>query len=134
MANKKSKKKIIILTLIIVVVIALGLLVVLGSKKETIYTIQTEKIQRRTITQTVTATGKIYPEVQVVISPEVSGEIIALPVKEGTRVKKGDLLIKIKPDIYIAQRDRAAADMTSAKASLQRSESEYNRARQLSEK
>ena len=135
MANsKKSKKKIIIFSIIGVVVIVLTLLVILGSKKEPVFTVQTEKVQRRSITQTVTATGKIYPEVQVVITPEVSGEIIALPVKEGTRVKKGDLLIKIKPDIYIAQRDRAAADMTSAKASLQRSESEYNRARQLSEK
>ena len=135
MANsKKSKKKIIIFSIIGTLVVVLTLLVILGSKKEPVFAVQTEKVQRRSITQTVTATGKIYPEVQVVITPEVSGEIISLPVKEGSRVKKGDLLIKIRPDIYIAQRDRATADMTSAKASLERSESEYNRSRQLSEK
>ncbi|MBI4548110.1 MAG: efflux RND transporter periplasmic adaptor subunit [Ignavibacteriae bacterium] len=129
--NKKSRKKVIIFSIAGVLLIVLTLLVILGSKKETVYTVQTEKVQRRIITQTVTATGKIYPEVQVVITPEVSGEIITLPVKEGAKVKKGDLLLKIKPDIYIALRDRSAAELTSAKASLQRSESEYKRGNEL---
>ena len=129
--NKKSKKKVIIFSAIGVVLIALTLLVILGSKKEPVITVQVEKAQRRTITQTVTATGKIYPEVQVVISPEVSGEITSLPVKEGMRVKKGDLLMKIKPDIYVAQRDRSAAELSSAKSSLQRSQSEYKSANEL---
>ncbi len=131
MANGKSKKKIIIFSLAGVLLIALLLLVVLGSKKEPIVSVQVEKAMRRTITQAVTATGKISPEVQVVITPEVSGEITALPIKEGTKVRSGELLMKIKPDIYVAQRDRSAADLSSAKASMERSKSEYARANEL---
>ena len=78
--GKKSRKKIIILSVLGLVVVALLLLVILGSKKEPIVAVQVEKVQARSITQVVTATGKIQPEVQVVISPEVSGEIGALPV------------------------------------------------------
>ena len=129
--GKRSKKKVIIFSIAGVVLIALTLLVILGNKREPVFTVQTEKVERRTVTQTVTATGKISPEIQVNITPEVSGEITTLPVKEGMRVKKGDLLIKIKPDIYAAQRDRAAAELTSTKASLQKSESEYKRAKEL---
>ncbi len=129
--GKKSKKKIIIFSVAIAAVLVLAAIVVLSSKKEPVFSIETEKVQRRTITQTVTATGKIYPEVAVVISPEVSGEVIALPVKEGMRVKKGDLLMKIKPDTYIAMRDRANAGLTSAQSSLNRSESEHKRAKEL---
>jgi HlyD family secretion protein len=129
--NKKSKKKIIIFSVGGAVLIVVALLVILGSKRETVYQVQTEKVQKRTITQTVTATGKIYPEVQVVITPEVSGEIITLPVREGVRVHRGDLLMKIKPDIYLAMRDRASAGLSSARASLQKSEAEYKRAKDL---
>jgi HlyD family secretion protein len=128
---KKSKKKIIIFSAIIVALLVVGGVVLFGSKKEQVYSIETEKVSRRTITQTVTATGKIYPEVQVVISPEVSGEVIALPVKEGMRVRRGDLLMKIKPDTYLAMRDRATAGLTSSKANLTRSESEHKRANEL---
>ena len=131
MANGKSKKKVIIFSVGGGLLAVLALLVILGSKKEPVVSVQVEKVMRRTITQTVTATGKISPEVQVVISPEVSGEITALPVKEGMKVKKGDLLMKIKPDIYVALRDRSAADLASTKASLQRSESEFKRANEL---
>ncbi|HEV8537571.1 MAG TPA: efflux RND transporter periplasmic adaptor subunit [Bacteroidota bacterium] len=134
MANGKSKKKVIIFSSIGVVLIVLAALVIMGSKKEPVITVNVEKAQRRTVTQTVTATGKIQPEVQVIITPEVSGEITSLPVKEGTRVKKGDLLLKIKPDIYLAQRDRAAAELTSSKASAQRSASEFKRANELEAK
>ncbi|TAK54506.1 MAG: efflux RND transporter periplasmic adaptor subunit, partial [Bacteroidetes bacterium] len=87
MANgKKSKKKIIIFSIVGLVLIGLVLFVLLGTKRETVYTVQTEKVQRRTITQTVTATGKISPEIQVLITPEVSGEVVDLPVKEGDYV------------------------------------------------
>src|SRR6267378_1350241 len=134
MAIAKSKKKIIILSIIGALVIVLTLLVILGSKKEPVFPVQTEKVVRRTLTQTVTATGKIYPEVQVVISPEVSGEITELPVKEGMKMKKGDLLLKIKPDIYVAERDRAVAVQTSSKASLDRSAAEQRRSHEMSAK
>ncbi len=136
MANngKKSKKKVIILSLIGVVLVALVLIVFLGSKKEPIVAVQVEKVQARTITQIVTATGKIQPEVQVKISPEVSGEIVALPVKEGDHVKKGDLILKIKPDVYIALRDQFAAGLLQAKAMLTKAEADYIRIESLSKK
>ncbi len=134
MSVKKSKKKLFIFSGIGLVVIALVLILFLGSKKETVVAIQVEKVKRHTITQVVTATGKIQPEVQVKISPEVSGEIVALPVKEGQKVKKGDLLMKIKPDTYVAQRDQFAAGLLSAKAALSRTEPEFKRFDELYKK
>ena len=131
MANGKSKKKIIIFSAAGVLVIVLVALVIMGSKKEPVVTVQTEKTALRSITQTVTATGKIYPELQVIITPEVSGEIITLPVKEGARVQKGEMLMRIKPDIYNALRDRSMAERSSAKASLDKSRSENARAHEL---
>jgi HlyD family secretion protein len=109
--GKKSRKKLIIFSIIGVVLVVLVLLVILGSKRDTVLTVQTEKIQRRTITQLVSATGKIQPEVQVKINAEVSGEIITLAVREGQRVSKGQLLVHIKPDAYEAGMDRAQASM-----------------------
>lgn len=107
-------------------------------KREPVITVQTEKAARRNITETVVATGKIQPVVQVVINPEVSGEIIALPVKEGQLVKKGDLLVKIKPDNYVAQRNSAEASYRSAlagrdlaKANLEKAQLEFNRIKEL---
>lgn len=132
--QKKSKKKVIIISVIVGALAVLALLVILGSKNEPVISVQTEKIAKRTITQTVLATGKIYPEIQVLISPEVSGEITDLPVKEGQRVSKGDLLMRIKPDIYVAARERAAAGLASAKANLGQGESEFKRAKELFEK
>jgi HlyD family secretion protein len=116
--SKKTKKKIIIFGGLGVLLIALILVGLFSGSKEEIVAVQTEEAAKRNITQTVAATGKINPEFQVVITPEVTGEIITLPVKEGDRVKKGDLLIKIKADIYIAQQDRAEANLLSAKSSL----------------
>ncbi|MCC6397984.1 MAG: efflux RND transporter periplasmic adaptor subunit [Bacteroidetes bacterium] len=132
--GKKSKKKIIIFSIIGLLVIALGLVVFLGSRKEPVTTVQVEKVAARTLTQVVTATGKIQPEVQVKITPEVSGEIVTLPVKEGQRVKKGDLLMKIKPDFYVAQRDQYAAGLLQTKASLSKSEPEFRRVETLFKK
>ncbi|MHB1049336.1 MAG: efflux RND transporter periplasmic adaptor subunit [Bacteroidota bacterium] len=139
MANgKKNKKKIIIFSLIGLVVVILALVVFLGSKKENVVPVQTEKIGRRTITQMVNASGKIQPEKLVKINAEVSGEITDLPVKEGDKVKRGDLLIRIKPDQYQAQVDRAEAGLASAKASLnqqkanlEKAVSEFKRAEEL---
>jgi HlyD family secretion protein len=107
-------------------------------KREVILTIQTEKVARRDITELVVANGKIQPVVQVVINPEVSGEITELPVKEGQPVQKGDLLVKIKPDNYQAARNSAQASHRSAiaaqalaKANLKKAEIERKRARDL---
>jgi len=132
--GKKNKKKIIIFSIIGVMIIALALVVFLGSRKEPVITVQVEKAQYRSLTQVVTATGKIQPEVLVKITPEVSGEIVALPVKEGDRVKKGTLLMKIKPDFYMAQRDQAAAGLLQSKASLSKSEPEFRRMETLFKK
>jgi HlyD family secretion protein len=139
--TNKNKKKILIFSGIGVVVIALILVVVLGSKKETVITVQTEKAAKRSITQIVTASGKIQPETMVKINAEVSGEITQLPVKEGQRVRRGELLVRIKPDQYQAQVDRAEAGLASAKAglavqssSLEKANSEFIRAQELSQK
>ncbi len=97
-----------------------------------------EKAFRKTITQVVTATGKVQPEVEVKISPEVAGEITELPFKEGAVVKKGDLLIKIKPDYYLAQYDQDKANLVAVravaeqmKAQLQKASDDFKRSEDL---
>jgi len=143
MANgkKKSKKKIIVFSIIGVIIVALVLLAFFGGNKEEIISVQTEKVEKRNITQTVTATGKINPEFKVIITPEVTGEIVSLPVKEGDNVKKGTLLLRIKSDAYVAQREKAEAMLQSSKASLSQRDAEltkveadYNRAKELHSK
>lgn len=89
-----------------------------NKNKVVFITVQTEKVARRNLTEVVVATGKIQPVTLVKISPEVSGEIIDLPVKEGQRVQKGDLLLKIKPDFYIANTNSADASFKSSQAGL----------------
>jgi HlyD family secretion protein len=141
MANgkqKKSKKKLYIFGGIGLLVVILLIIAFAGGNKEEIISVQTEKVIKRTITQTVAATGKINPEFKVLITPEVTGEIVELPVKEGDRVKKGQLLIRIKGDQYQAQKQRLEASLQSAEASLKmreaeldRVESEYNRVKEL---
>ena len=86
------------------------------SKREKPIPITTEKAARRTILQTVSATGKVQPETEVKISPEVAGEIIELPVEDGMSIKKGDLLVKIKPDSYKAVLEQQEAAISTAKA------------------
>jgi HlyD family secretion protein len=130
MANgkrKKSKKKLLIFGGLGLLVIILIIVVIASGGKENIILIQTEKVQKRNITQTVTATGTINPEFKVAITPEVTGEIISLPVKEGDIVKKGQLLIKIKGDQYMAQKDRLEANLKSSEASLQMRVAEFNK-------
>lgn len=103
--------------------------------------VETTPVKRQNITQTVLASGKIQPEVEVKISAEVSGEIIALPVVEGQRVEKGDLLIKINPDIFQAAVNRtqaavnsALASKASAEAQLLEAEKNFNRNKKLHQK
>jgi HlyD family secretion protein len=95
------------------------------NKKPTEITV--EKAVIRDITQLVSATGKIRPEIEVKISPEVPGEIVEMPVVVGQRIKKGDLLLKIKPDRYVAQVKQAQASLSAAQAdSLQRKAQKLN--------
>ena len=100
--------------------------------------VEIEKVERRSITETVLASGKIQPEVEVKISPDVSGEIVELLIKEGERVEKGELLLKIKPDIYksILERSKASvntakANLAKSKAQLSESEANFNRNKRL---
>ncbi len=104
-------------------------------------TVQTERVARRNLTEIVTATGKVQPFLAVKISPEVSGEIIELPVKEGQSVKKGDLLVRIKPDFYVASRNSAEASFKSAEsarttavAQAAKAEAEFKRNQELFER
>ena len=84
-----------------------------------------EFVELHDIVETVSANGKIQPEIEVKISPDVSGEIIELAVKEGDKVNRGDLLVKINPDIYLASVDRMDAALNSAKASLANSKARF---------
>src|SRR3954452_23153931 len=88
---------------------------ILGKREKPI-PVTTEKAERRTIVQTVSATGKIQPETEVKISPEVAGEIIDLPVEDGKAVNKGDLLVRIKPDSYKALLEQQEAAISTARA------------------
>jgi len=97
-------------------------------KKEEIITVQTEKVQRRDLTEVVVANGRVFPVVQVKISPEVSGEIIELPVKEGQSVKKGDLLLRIKPDFYAASKRSAEASYQASVANKELSAANLRKA------
>ncbi|SHF49355.1 HlyD family secretion protein [Fodinibius roseus] len=112
----------------------------LGGGEEA-FEVETAEAAQRNITQIVSASGKIQPEVEVVMRPEVSGEIIELPVKEGDYVAKGDLLVRIKPDIYQARIDEINASLLTqkarreqARASLLEAESVYKQNKQLFER
>lgn len=145
MAKKKSAtKRILILVgilLVVAVVVVVGLRasgVVGGQERAT--PVELADVEIRTVTQLVTASGNIQPEVEVRISPDVSGEIVELPIVEGDKVRRGQLLARIKPDFYQAQVDQAEASVLQAKASeaqrradLLNSELELNRQRTLFE-
>jgi HlyD family secretion protein len=108
------------------------------SKREKPIPVTTEKAVRKTVVQTVSATGKVQPETEVKISPEVAGEIIELPVEDGMSVKKGDLLVKVKPDSYKAALEQQEAAISSAratnlqlKATMMKTEQDLKRAEDL---
>jgi HlyD family secretion protein len=135
MAKNKSrrKRKIIVFSILGLLVIG-GLAARKHFKAEPSIAVATEKVTRRNITEIVIANGKIEPVLQVKISPEVSGQIIVLNVKEGQDVKKGDLLFKILPDNYVAARNSAQANYKSsvanrdtASANLEKADLEYKR-------
>ena len=127
-----SKKTIYILLAVAVVLI--GTLIglsksgVIGNKDKGTE-IEIANVAASTIVETVSATGKIQPEIEVRISSEVSGEIIALNVKEGQVVKKGDLLVKINPDLYTSSYNRTISNLSGTKAGLNQSEASYKEAK-----
>ncbi len=117
MKQKKLLKYLAIATVVLLIFVVIAKRAGWIGKEKPIE-VSVEKVQKRTILETVTANGKIRPETDVLLSPEVSGEVIELYVKEGDYVEKGKLLLKIKPDIYISVRDRATAAVNSSKANL----------------
>ncbi len=124
-----KNKKIIFLTIasIIVLLIVLKKTGVVGS--DSLLEVTVEEVKPRTIVETISASGKIRPQTEVKISPEVSGEIVEINVKEGQKVKEGDLLVKIKPDIYISALERAKASLNTAKANLANSQARLEQAK-----
>ena len=140
--NKTVKWILIILVAVIVLLVA-GKLIA-GSSDDGIK-VAVEKAAKRTIIETVNASGQIYPEIEVKISPDISGEITELKVEEGDSVKKGQVLVRIYADIYATQRDQASASvnqqqamtansraqLSALKAALDQAERTYNRQKQL---
>jgi len=100
----------------LVLVAVIGVVIASSKNKDRGQMVTIEKAVTKTITHLVTATGKVQPEIEVKISPEVAGEIIALPIKEGGLVKKGELIVSIKPDYYKAQVDQQEAALVGIKA------------------
>lgn len=136
-------KKLLIGIIVVVIVVA----ALIGAKKAGVIggeegiQVTTAMVETATITETVIASGKIQPEVEVKISSEVSGEIIELPIEEGQEVQKGDLLVKINPDIYLAAVNRVRASVNGARVALQSSKAQvveaekiYNRNKALNDK
>lgn len=122
-----------ILKILLPIVIVLIIFAIIGKKagwfgKALTTKVAVENAEKRTIIESITANGKIQPEKEVKISPDVSGEIVELTVKEGDAVIKGQLLLRIKPDTYISQRDRSLAAISSARARLAQSEAQFTQA------
>jgi len=137
-APKKMKRgKLIAFFIVLGILIAAALMAALKSRVPPVI-VQTVKVSRRDIIEIVVASGKIQPVVEVHISPEVSGEIFELPVTEGQHVKKGDLLLKINPDLTLAALNQAKAGYESslasrvtAAANLEKAEADYKRNNEL---
>jgi HlyD family secretion protein len=127
-----SKKTIYLLIAGAIVVIALLIVLsktgVIGNKDEG-KEVEIATVTASTIVETVSATGKIQPEIEVKISSEVSGEIISLPVKEGQVVKKGELLVKINPDLYTSGYNRSVSNLSGTKAALSQADAQFNEAK-----
>ncbi|MFM7078302.1 MAG: efflux RND transporter periplasmic adaptor subunit [Bacteroidota bacterium] len=127
MLQKKTKK------ILIIGSISVILLLVIARKagwigSEELVKVNTAPVSKETITETVTASGKVQPETEVKIASEVSGEVVDLLIKEGDVVKKGDLLAKINPEIYVSAFDRVAASVNTSKANLENSRSRLKQA------
>ena len=120
----KTVKWILIILGILIAVLIVGKLIA-GSGDEGVK-VSTEKAAKRSIIETVNASGKVYPEVEVKISPDISGQITELDVKEGDSVKKGQVLARIYADIYATQRDQAAAAVNQQQAMTANSQSQLD--------
>ena len=145
MAKKKkggSRRLLFILLAAVVVLVILGVIAAqFINRGGDGLAVETTAVEVRTITQVVTSSGRVQPEVEIVISPDVSGEVIQLPVKEGQQVRRGELLARIKPDFYLAQVEQAEANVLQGqalkaqrRADLLNAENELNRQKSLYER
>ncbi len=127
----KSKK---VLRYIVVIVILSVILLIIGKNKgwygsDFRHKVSVEKGEFRDLIEVITANGKIQPETEVKLSPDVSGEIVEMVIKEGDKVEKGDFLLKIKPDNYISNVRRAEASLNSTRARLMQAQAQLEQAR-----
>ncbi len=120
---KKKSGKWIIWTLAILLVILIAVAAIKARKKPKGESVETEKVALREIREIVSASGKIFPEKEIKISSDVSGEIVELYVEEGDSVKAGQVLAKIDPEAYVSAVDRANASVSGAKSEVSRSKS-----------
>ena len=111
-----------------VAIVVLGIAGKWYGGRETLDEVDVEQAAVRDIVERVSASGKIQPETEVNITAEVSGQILALPVKEGDRVEKGDLLVQINPDLYEAALNRAQAAANSARSNLASAKAQHAQA------
>jgi HlyD family secretion protein len=126
MATKKNNRW--IWGLGIALVLLLGIAAWKAKTKPKGERVTTEKVQRRTIKETVSASGKVFPEVEVKISSDVSGEVVELLVQEGDSVRKGQLLCRVNPDTYVSNVERGEAGVNSAKANASQSKTQIKNA------
>ncbi len=122
--RKKNRRRNLIL-LLVGVILVMAVVASLSRKGDDIKTkVITEKVQKRTLTESVSAAGRIFPEIEVKIASDVSGEVVALFVEEGDSVTKGQLLCRIKPDVYQSALERAVAAQNSSQAQLANAKSQ----------
>jgi len=120
---KKKSSKWIIWTLVVLLVILIAAAAIKARKKPKGESVETEKVALREIREIVSASGKIFPEKEIKISSDVSGEIVELYVEEGDSVKAGQVLAKIDPEAYVSAVERANASVSGAKSEVSRSKS-----------
>ncbi len=139
--NKKTIYIIAGIALLLIVLLVVGKKAGWFGKSGNFKEVEVTEVQRQDVIEKVSATGKIQPEVEVKLSSEVSGEIIELPVVEGQQVEKGDLLVRVNPEIYLSNLERSRAGLqnvrsglSQAEASLREAESNYERNRSLFDK
>lgn len=125
----KSVKIILVIVVLVLIALVAGSKMGAFGKKGNFKTVSTKKVELKEIVEKVSATGKIQPEVEVKISSEVSGEIIELPFKEGQQVEKGDLLVKVNPDLIQSALNRTQASYQNVRAGLEQAEANLKQAK-----
>lgn len=126
--KKKTLFTIVGIAVILIIVLLIGKQAGWFGESGNFKQVETTIVEEIDIIETVAATGKIQPEIEVMLSSEVSGEIIELPVREGQLVQQGDLLVRINPDIYLSSVKRSEAGLQNTKASLSQAEASLREA------